>query len=143
MTTIEKAREDVSGSYDELRRKCFGDDDKTQPAHLSVEENNLDSSGYSASLGKLVIYLSDGDLKAWDLPYFGGPPPSWWTTLLHEIIHEYQHKRVEEPSTEGIALKEQHPRPFPGHGHDERFYTAVVAIAPAFEATPEEFLEMI
>jgi hypothetical protein len=143
MTTIEKASEDVSGSYDELRQKCFGDDDKTQPAHLVVEENNLDSSGYSASLGKLVIYLSDGDLMDWDLLRFDGSPPSWRTTLLHEIIHEYQHKRVEEPSEEGKALKEQHTRPFPGHGHDDRFYTAVVAIAPAFGATPEQFLEMI
>jgi hypothetical protein len=37
----------------------------------------------------------------------------------------------------------QHAKPFPGHGHDDLFYTAVVAIAPAFNVTPDKFLEMI
>jgi len=142
MATIENAREDISRAYDHFRRKCFGAGDTTRPALLRVEENNRDSSGYSSSRNELVIYLSDGDLQDWELPRFSGNPP-WVTTLIHEIVHEYQDKRVAEASNEGVALMNDHKRPFDGQGHDEKFYTAIVAIAPAFNLTPEQFLQTL
>ena len=142
MATIETARLGVCRAYDELRRKSFGADDTTQPALLRVEENNRYSSGYSSSQNELVIYLSDGDLEDWELPRLSGHPP-WVTTLIHEIVHEYQHKRVRGPSKEGVTLMSDHKRPFDGQGHDEQFYTAIAAIAPAFNLTPEQFLQSL
>jgi hypothetical protein len=141
MVTLEQARDEISRCYEELRSKCFRDCDQAAVAKLQVVEGDF-ASGYSHSENQITIYLCDGDLAIWDLPRFGMPPP-WRVTLLHEIVHEYQSKVVTDPSEEGVSLMTRHPNYFDGRGHDERFYTAIVEIAPAFELSADQFLESI
>jgi hypothetical protein len=46
-------------------------------------------------------------------------------------------------STEGIRLHQTDARGFPGKGHDDLFYTAIVDKARYFSMAPEEFRDKL
>jgi hypothetical protein len=103
--------------------------------------------GYRHSTNEIFLYLDDGDAEDLAREQAGYRNPigqlgwhTWKTIIVHEMIHEYQFKCLLGPSAAGIALLSTHGRHFSGPGHDELFYSAIVANAPLFDVTPEQLL---
>ena len=116
-----------------------------------IDEFEFDS-GYCD--GCNTIFISQGsanisdsdDLTIW---------PSWKKELVHEMIHEYQHKIEFDSSIEGKQLfdlfqesstkakSSANGSGFIGRGHDERFYTAIIKIAGIMKLTPIELKKRI
>lgn len=66
--------------------------------------------------------------------------PEWKRALMHEMIHEYAHKAVSDPSTAGEELLQKRSAKFDGPGHEAAFFAAIEEKAPYFKMTPEEFI---
>ena len=106
---------------------------------ISIGSN---ASGYVASRDTIYMFVGDGDVLDWDFKR-DLADAAWRKELIHEMLHEHQHKVVKELSEEGKALFAKRPGAFYGPGHDEQFFTAIVDIAPKFGKTAEELLDFI
>jgi len=67
--------------------------------------------------------------------------PAWRRELVHELLHEYQHKVVaSKTSPEGIALEARHRRRFDGVGHGADFFTAIAEKASYFGISADDLI---
>lgn len=98
-------------------------------------------SAYRDSEDSITIAMNEGDLTD-DFRMKGSPflgvEPIWKTDILHETIHEYQFKCVKQATKIGQEFKSQCKRIFPGNGHDETFYTAIVECAEKLGLSPAD-----
>lgn len=140
MATLSDVECDIRTAYDSYRSDWYGDS-APPSATFKVEMADF-TSGYSPSEDTLTIYVGAGDVEDWEFKRNNAEAP-WRIELIHEMLHEHQHKVVKTPSAAGKALFAKRPNAFDGQGHDERFYTAIADIAPKFGKTPEEFLDFI
>jgi hypothetical protein len=70
--------------------------------------------------------------------------PAWCRELVHEMLHEYQFRALNQQATpEGGELHTAHHRRFPGPRHDAVFFTAIARWAHYFDLTPEQLVERI
>ena len=66
---------------------------------------------------------------------------AWKRELVHELLHEYQHKVVRgKVSPEGRRLGAQHRGCFDGPGHGPDYFTAIAEKAPYFRGIGAETL---
>jgi hypothetical protein len=72
------------------------------PAQLSISIGSY-ASGYVASSDIICMCVGDGDVLNWDFKR-NLPDAAWRKELVHEMLHEHQHKVVKAPSEEGKAL---------------------------------------
>lgn len=119
-------------------------------AKLVVEDSPADS-GYSFSEDTIWVRVEGWDVLEGEVTDLR-PWPTWKAHLVHEMLHEYQHKAQPTPSPQGEALYAANQRsasvPVPGHGfvgagHDAMFYESVVIHAAMFGMTPTRFVDVL
>ena len=127
-------------------------DVSVSPATLEIAISEH-SPAYSPSRNLIYLALCDGDVadyarilandhadhvenKKWRI---------WKGSLVHEMLHEYQHKAgVAEANEEGVALRKTHVFPFaPQDQHGEVYYTVIAEKAPYFGMTPQNLRDWI
>jgi hypothetical protein len=95
------------------------------------------------SLPELNVEEASDDLRT---NHNTGPPPgvgwpAWKRELIHEVLHEYQHKVVAgQASPKGMQLEANHPGCFEGVGHGADFFTAIAEKASYFGISPEDLI---
>ena len=68
--------------------------------------------------------------------------PTWYRELVHEMLHEYQFRALNQQATpEGAELHTAHHQRFPGPGHNAVFFTAIARWAHYFDLMPEQLVE--
>jgi hypothetical protein len=106
--------------------------------------------GYSNKhKGVIRIPVGEGNLDDPDI--LGDRPlqdrfcPIWRTALIHEMVHEWQNKRVSEasPKAKEFHLRWKKICDGAGPGHDEKFCQAIFDIAPRFARSREDFFKDI
>lgn len=119
------------------------------PARLRVEINDTDSATYNTRDDVIFLALRSGDVEDYASMVTADTRAEerqwriWKQELVHEMLHEYQHKMLLAPSAEGIRLHETDARGFDGQGHDDLFYTAIAEKARYFSMRPEEFRDKL
>ncbi|MGC9969723.1 MAG: hypothetical protein ABSE56_03945 [Bryobacteraceae bacterium] len=108
------------------------------------------ASGYRPGQDELHLNLPEGNVEEasddagtnHDIP----PPPgigwpAWKRELVHELLHEYQHKVVAgRASPGGAALQAKHRGCFDDTGHGADFFTAIQEKASYFGVSPEALI---
>lgn len=95
------------------------------------------------SLPELNVEEAADDLRT---TYNIAPPPgigwpAWKRELVHELLHEYQHKVVVgQASPEGMKLEANHHGCFEGEGHGADFFTAIAEKASYFGISSEDLI---
>ncbi|SRR6266446_3287980 len=123
--------------YYEKRAIIFDEPSNASCANVCIcfgDGNN----GYSASRNRIEIYLGDNDLEPGALSH-------WKTFLLHEMVHEYEHKALNfESDSDGVQLMDSLPpaKKFDSE-HQSSFYTAVVSVARLLREDPRTFYDQI
>jgi hypothetical protein len=118
----------------------YADVDGAEPATLDIRfEDGTD--GYNPDSHTLAQFISDGNradiLGGRDAGFdlFSAPTTwqSWYIVLVHEMIHEYQYRALNDSgNAEGQQLMDNHPKNWPGPGHGPGFYSAIVNRAGYF-----------
>jgi hypothetical protein len=146
MTTLNEAAEFIRGEYHRIWSDWYRTDPAAKPAKVDIQDGEC-SAGYSYSQNTLVICIPNGNLEDFDTWRSGRRSPGsqlgWYANqreLVHEMIHEFEKKRITAVSPTGLALYEKYGRTFPGPGHDARFFTAIADRAPYFAVTPYELI---
>ncbi len=94
--------------------------------HLSLPEVNVEEAADEGG----------ADRRAAPPPCVGWPV--WKRELVHEMLHEYQHKVLAwTASTQGMALEAKSPRRFTGPRHGADFFTAIELKAAYFGISAE------
>jgi hypothetical protein len=146
--TYEQVVEIVERQYVALWEKWFAKVPAI-PAGLSVRTDVVDS-GYSEEKNLIVIGIGETfDLEPTILsvaPITEFTCAPWMTCLVHEMLHEYEHKVVIFPSDQGrefySVYKEALQFRF-GAGHEERFCTALVTCSEFLAVPPNRLLTLI
>jgi hypothetical protein len=107
-------------------------------------------SGYRPERDELCLSLPEANVEeaSDDLrtDHTTAPPsgigwPAWKCELVHELLHEYQHKVVAgRSSPAGMELEASHPSCFEGAGHGADFFTAITEKASYFGVSPEDLI---
>src|ERR1022692_1826910 len=94
--------------------------------HLNLPETNVEEAADDAA----------SNYRTATPPTIGWPV--WKRELVHEILHEYQHKVVAgQASPGGTALEGEHRGRFRGAGHGADYFTAAEEKASYFGGSPE------
>lgn len=130
--------------YDRTWSACF-DGRSSGLAKASVQiEFGEGTPGYSAKRDLIRIYIIPTDLE--DLHRRSQGEDHWcrmgWHNvereLIHEMVHEYQHKLVGRASSEAEQLRRNSGiRWFDGDGHGDDFAEAIIQIARILGVAPE------
>jgi hypothetical protein len=128
---------DIRRFYLERRATVFNEPSNASSANLRICFGDGDH-GYSATQNRIEIYLGDNDLDP-------GAISHWQTFLLHEMVHEYEHKILKYQSdADGNKLMVSLPvaKRFDST-HKCSFYTAVIRFARLLGEDPLHFYETI
>ena len=144
---FENVRRLIWVTYGALWAEWYEDHRGHQMARLRIELGD-GSAGYISSQDTILIPLAEGNL---DDPYSLddiknlSKCPVWIIELVHEMLHEYQHKAVRVASAEGRRLfaSRKLPLTFSGEGHDEAFFTAIAEKAASFSLMPAELAALL
>jgi hypothetical protein len=146
--TYEQVVEIIEHQYAALWEKWFAKVPAI-PSRLSVQTDLVDS-GYSAERNLIVIGIGESFgldptiLSVAPVTEFTCAP--WMTCLVHEMLHEYEHKVVIFPSDQGrefySVYKEALQFRF-GASHEERFCTALVTCSEFLAVPPNRLLTLI
>jgi hypothetical protein len=119
------------------------------PAGLSVRTDRVGSS-YSVEKNLIIIGIGESfDLEPSILsvdPVTEFTCAPWMTCLVHEMLHEYEHKVVILPSDQGREFYSVYRRTLQfrfGAGHEERFCTALVTCSEFVGIPPNRLLTLI
>jgi hypothetical protein len=128
---------DIRQFYYKRRAIIFDEPSNASCANLCICFGDGDN-GYSASQNRIEIYLGDNDLEPGALSH-------WRTFLLHEMVHEYEHKALNyESDSDGIQLMNGLP---PAKRFDSThlpsFYTAVIRVARLLNEDPIKFYNQL
>jgi hypothetical protein len=110
------------------------------------QDRSANTSRYIIPKGPIHIVVpleALGDIEILDRSASSGQLPVWESELIHELVHEHQHKLIQTASDEGRSLMAGDKTGFPGPGHDERFYTAICVCARRLNLDPGELRLMI
>lgn len=97
------------------------------------------SAGYNHPKNQIINPIPEGNFNDSDI-LDDSKWNIWKIQLVHEMLHEYQHKVVSRASPEGSNLYLKFKNSFSGKGHDEKFFTAIAKKASYFNLTPEELI---
>jgi hypothetical protein len=131
----------IRKTYDTIWREWYRTYEHCVPAILEVPISDH-AAGYSHSRNTIWDPILEGNLDDYDT-LDAEAWPVWKIQLVHEMLHEYQHKAVSAPSQQGTALCQLYQKTFWGDGHDERFFTAIAEKAPYFGMTPEQLIKRL
>ena len=131
----------VRRTYERIWADWYASFPDARPATLAVENSDR-SGGYSPSRDLLLVAVPEGNLEDFHILNARGWP-IWKVELVHEMLHEFQSKRVDAPTPEGVALCARFRRRFSGGGHDDLFFTAVADRASYFGTSPEELIDRL
>jgi hypothetical protein len=103
--------------------------------------------GYDKDTRRLTLRISEHNqediLDAMRLGFNHHVPPAkwpgWFTSLIHELTHEYQYRVLnDEVTLGGRLLADRPPKRFDGRGHGAGFYSAIADRAAFMGLTAEE-----
>jgi hypothetical protein len=107
-----------------------------KPAALVIESSDH-TSIYRPEWDVICLYVTDDQLGHEDADE--ATWPTWKVELVHEMLHEWEHKAFAPPSAAGEALWRSRSGCFEAD-HEAAFFTAIVDKATYFGLTPEEFI---
>ena len=138
MATLNEVQKLIQDTYQNIWSDWYKNHVGCIQASITIDLNGLDD-GYSHSSNIIVIAFGECNLEDSDM-LDASQWPIWKTSLVHEMLHEYEKKVLTEPSDEGRGLFAKHPHPWWGPGHEEMFYTAICDRALYFGMTPEQLI---
>jgi hypothetical protein len=150
MSTLSEVQQWAQDEYERLFAEFYGGASVSQQATLIVEESDH-PSGYWKQTDTIRIRLGGWDVQQGEVSQLT-PWPTWKSHLVHEMLHEYQHKVATRPGPTAEALYAKHQSSpskaltldgFWGDGHDEHFYEAICIQADVFDMKPEELLKVL
>lgn len=150
MSNLAIARRLLHAEYCRIWQEWYSDSNCV-PADIVVEDRE-GASGYSPEENRLFLLLPEANLaEAVDdltgetrLQFKGLDWNVWRRELVHEMLHEYQHKTLGFRATPGgRELSDKSVRKFSGSGHGADFYSAIADRALYFGLTPEELVTML
>jgi hypothetical protein len=144
---IEQIRNIVQTEYELIWRDWYSDVTGIPPAKLVIEIGEH-SPGYHHPTNRLCLFYKEGDFEdfARKRPMFSLTKAHWFIwkgELVHEMLHEYQRKRVFTASDVGQALFVSFGNCFQGPGHTPEWFTAIAEKAPYFKLNLRELLTEI
>jgi hypothetical protein len=144
---IQQVRNIVQTEYEMIWRDWFDDDTEVQPAELVIEVGEH-SPGYHHPSNSLHLFYNQGDYEDFKRkrPVFPLTKAGWFSwkgELVHEILHEYQQKRVQIENETGNQLFASFGNCFQGPGHTPAWFTAIAEKAPYFHLTIRDLLTEI
>ena len=123
----------------------------TKPAEMIVEFIDGDD-GYDRDTHRLTLRLSehnrDDVLQAIRSGFNHHEQidnwPAWFTSLVHEMIHEYQYCVLNDAVTpEGKVLFDNPPKRWDGPGHGAGFYAAIANRAAFMEVPADQLCQRL
>jgi hypothetical protein len=141
----------LTREYLALRGKWYSSLPDLVPAAIHIDLNascslyNHDDNEIRIALGEFDVDELTGEAD----PMFACPSdaaewPKWKQELVHEMLHEYQHKALGwSDSASGRQLHVDHKSKFTGQRHGPDFFTAVDSIAPILGVSPEQLIEYV
>ncbi|MCE9612907.1 MAG: hypothetical protein K8T26_01435 [Lentisphaerae bacterium] len=116
-------------------------------ATLEIEVNDQNSPGFSPSKNLIYLPLCSGDATQYAPQGLYADDERWrvWKqALVHEMLHEYEHKVVKQPSDEGKSIRATHKVIFdPTALHGDLFYSAIAEKAAYFGLGQEQFRDTL
>ena len=149
MTNLEQIQIEAQDSYRNLWAKWYAGHSASKPAALVVAIDDVAAPGYSPSSKLIYLPVCSGDVEEYDrlaaVPDFCEEEKwrIWKQALIHEMLHEYQHKVAPVPTAAGRALLASHRLKFDGPGHDDIFYTAITEMAADFNLSSAELRDRL
>lgn len=138
----------IERTYQAIWNDWFESIGGVTPAQLQLT-SQLADSGYRPHRNVLHLNLPDTNtedaaddaLLPHTTPPTGSGWPAWKRELIHELLHEFEHKVVAgKPSAAGAHLAEKYRGAFGGPGHEAGFFTAIAAKASYFSTDPETLI---
>ncbi len=148
MATFEDVKAWATTFYASNHAVWFQNSGKSR-ATLKVEAVAAED-GYSPSADTIWLCVEGHDIE--DATDGVADWPTWKSSLVHEMLHEYQHKLSLVVSSLAKDMYAQHqlsssqqktPFGFSGRGHDEAYYEAICIQAPRFGLSPDQLQRKI
>jgi hypothetical protein len=126
--------------YNTIWGNWYAGIDEAEPAAFDVQFTD-GTDGYNPDTHTLVLFISEGNRdeiladRDAEFDLFSHPATwhGWYTVLVHEMIHEYQYRSMNNAVTvEGQSLMDNYPKHWNGPGHGAGFYSAIVSRAAYF-----------
>jgi len=146
---LAQGRAVIQGTHDAIWRDWLSSTPGVSRATLRLIYECA-SSGYRPEQNELLLNLPEANVEdaADEGAHDQTPPllagigwPAWKRELVHELLHEYQHKVVAgNASVVGKALEQKYRHCFDGPGHDAHFFTAIAEKASYFGMSPETLI---
>ena len=153
LDTLTKLEEHARAFYDSVWADWYGqmrDAKKATLEFLLVDDRFTTDGNAGYSHSRNVIRLPQGGINlegyrrdGFEESEFGGGWPLWKTDLVHEMLHEWQHKKPCIPTADAARLNRAHTSHFTGDGHGDDYYQAILEKAGYFDFTPEQLLEYL
>jgi len=138
MATFEEVSRLIQETYRRIWSDWYRGRSGLSPAQLTVSTADC-SSGYRPRKDTIDVAIPEGNLRDSDV-LAPGKWPVWMIDLIEEMLHEFQHKAVTEPTDAGIELCKSYCRSFADEGHDDRFFSAIAMNARYFKMAPEQLI---
>lgn len=159
MATFEQVEEKIRAEYQHLWKQFFKGTRRKRADLVIILDVGAPHQaeiypGYSPRRNVIQIPVAETSLSDYlqplsDLPISSRVCPKWRTDLVHEMVHEYEHKELKRITSGGSAFYRRHRKnrlsfpPFDQHGHKRKFCTAVLKFAPFFKMKADAFLYAI
>lgn len=154
--TLQEAEEIIRAEYNRIWNDWYEDRDDLIPAQLVFSENNdpiqsmIDRTnlehGYRNSVNTIYFVFMDGDLTNFRRVDMVTEQPDWYSTLIHEMLHEYQIKGFSTPRGNELCNQfERNGNTTFGieNGHNQMWYSAIERHAEYLGLTPEELIRRL
>jgi len=137
----------LQAQYDVWSKMIYPPGRPFPPSRLDVRFE-VGTSGYVKSKHKIVLYIPPGNIEDFDKRVgqvikrldrwilCGGE-----IELLHEMMHERQYKEQPRVSDDVRCLYKNYADQFSGPGHDEEFFSAIVASTPSLGISPVDLIK--
>ncbi len=142
-TVNDSIREYMTSVYQTLWNDWYAGIEDAEPAQLDIRFQD-GTDGYDNVEHKHYFFVSDGNRPEiiddrdnnFDLRSKPATWHNWYIVMVHEMIHEYQFKVLNDETTlAGQNLHDNAHKNFTGPGHGSGFYTAIANRAPYFHVT--------
>lgn len=136
----ESIRDYMANVYQSLWDDWYVEIDEAEPAELDIRFQD-GTDGYESVDHKHYFFVSEGNRTEilqdrdnnFDLMSEPVTWKNWYIVMVHEMIHEYQYRVLNDEITpEGQHLHDTAHKDFPGPGHGPGFYSAIADRAQYF-----------
>lgn len=149
MGALQQIEHEARAYYRQLWAQWYSTHRGCHAAALDVAIDDVAAAGYSPSRDLIYLPVCSGDVEEYARLVSDSSFAEeekwrvWKQSLVHEMLHEFQHKAAPVPTETGRALLASHRWRFDGPGHDDIFYTAVAECAHCFDLSPEELRDRL